>query len=58
VSRRARALWLLCGGWFSLERSLLTAGVGQGEQVMVATVVPGHDPALWDRLGPPPVRLT
>jgi glyoxylase-like metal-dependent hydrolase (beta-lactamase superfamily II) len=22
-----------------------------------ATVLPGHEPTLWDRLGPPPVRF-
>ncbi len=31
----ARALYLMHGGWISLERSLLTAGIGKGEWILV-----------------------
>ena len=53
----------------TLERRLLSGNIWDREQTLAsierlrslgehgATVVPGHDPTLWDRLGPPPVRF-
>jgi N-acyl homoserine lactone hydrolase len=53
----------------TLERRLLSANVWNPAQTLAsierlrglaeggATVLPGHEPTLWDRLGPPPVRF-
>lgn len=34
-----------------------TPGHLRGLGARGATVLPGHEPTLWDRLGPPPVRF-
>jgi hypothetical protein len=54
MTRTARALYLMNG------RAETVASLGRLRELgeRGATIIPGHEPELWKRLGDPPVRLS